>query len=307
MKKNWEDVFFGNLAFEGAIRISAFDLMAKVLPTTPWGLFMWEGQSSDIALMSAWRRRREATKIFAYQHAFSRPFDLRLHSDSRDFKAWGPEAMPCPDKLCVNNKESLSLVRKAGFPEDKIARVEASRYFELKGKFLIHEKQIPSVGRILLVVMGGGTDSENEFQFKLLRDAAAIGGLQSYSQVLVKTHPDISSDGLKPVFGSNFQLSITDQSLNNLWSEVDVVYGAHSTGASWEASWYGIPAISVCAINSLNLNPLASLEGACFVESGADLSKQLKNPKLVKIPEDYFFLDENLKLWEELLSECAKP
>jgi hypothetical protein len=55
------------------------------------------------------------------------------------------------------------------------------------------------------------------------------------------------------------------------------------------------------------LNPLASLEGACFVESGADLSKQLKNPKLVKIPEDYFFLDENLKLWEELLSECAKP
>ena len=301
MKKNWEATFFGNLAVEGAIKIAAFDFMAKTLPTAPWGLFMWEGQSSDIALTSAWRRHRKATRIFAYQHAFSRPFDLRLCSDSRDFKEKGQEAMPWPDKLCINNKEGLSLIRKAGFPEGRIARVEAARYFELKGKFSIYKKPIPPTGRTLLVIMGGVSDGENEFQFRLLREAAEIGGLESYSRILVKPPPDLSSDGLKPVHGSNLQLSITNQPLSDLWPLVDVVYGAHSTGASWEASWYGIPAISVCAMNSLNLNPLAGLTDACFVASGADLSGQLKSPKLAKIPEDYFFLNKDLKLWKDLL------
>jgi hypothetical protein len=93
-----------------------------------------------------------------------------------------------------------------------------------------------------------------------------------------------------------------DQPLSDLWALPDVVYGAHSTGASWEASWYGIPAISVCAMNSLNLNPLAGLKNACFVINGVDLSEQLINPKLIEISEGYFFLNEDLKFWEELLS-----
>jgi hypothetical protein len=56
-------------------------------------------------------------------------------------------------------------------------------------------------------------------------------------------------------------------------------------------------------VNSLNLNPLAGLPGACFVASGVDLVQQLKNPKLIKIPEDYFFLNRNLKLWDGLLQD----
>ena len=101
----------------------------------------------------------------------------------------------------------------------------------------------------------------------------------------------------------DFEFEIRDQSLNELWPLVDVVYGAHSTGASWEASWFGIPAISVSPVNSLNLNRLAGLPGACFVASGVDLVQQLKNPKLIKIPEDYFFLNRNLKLWDGLLQD----
>ena len=95
--------------------------------------------------------------------------------------------------------------------------------------------------------------------------------------------------------------SIKDQNLSELWPDVDVVYGAHSTGAAWEASWYGIPAIAAGAFNSLDLNPLAGLPGFCFATDGRELNEQFKNPQLVKIPEGYFFLDEELKLWKDLL------
>lgn len=300
MEEEWKASLFGHLAMNGAIKISVFDFMAKTLPATPWGLFTWENLSWDFALMSAWRRHRKKTRILASQHGFFRPFDLRLYSDSRDFDGTGLEAVPLPDKLCVNNREGMSLLREAGFPPERIAQVEAMRYFNLKGRYHVYKKTMPATGRILLVIMGI-TDLENQLQFQLLREAVAVGGLQSYSQILIKPHPGLSPDGLKLIYESNFEFSIRDQPLSDLWSLPDVIYGAHSTGASWEASWYGIPAIAVCAANSLNLNPLAGLPGACFVASGADLSEQLKNPQLAEIPEDFFFLGEDLKLWEDLL------
>jgi surface carbohydrate biosynthesis protein (TIGR04326 family) len=299
MKKEWKASFFGNLAIEGAMRIAMFDGMAKTLPANPWGLFIWENISMDFALMSAWRRHRKETRILAAQHGFFRPFDLRLYSDSRDFNETGEEAIPLPDKLCANNIEAITLLQKAGFPQEKIAKTEALRYFSLKGCYQAYKKPLPQKGRTLLVIMGI-TDRENQFQFQLLQEAAAAG-LQYYSQIWVKPHPAGSPDALKPVYESGIKFSIKDQPLSELWSDVNVVYGAHSTGASWEASWYGIPAIATGALNSLNLNPLTGLPGFSFVTNGREFCEQLKNPQLVEIPEDYFFLDENLKLWKELL------
>ena len=302
LEKEWKASFYGNLAIEGAIRIAVFESMAKKLSAIPWGLFLWEGLSNDIALMASWRENSKQTKIIAYQHGFFRPFDLRLCSDSRDFKLDGKEAMPLPDKLCINNEQGLSLIRETGFPEEKIAKVEAARYFGLKGKRLIYKKPIPPTERTLLVIMGI-KDQENQFQFRFLNEAAKIGGLRKYSQIIIKPHPGLSSDGFKIVHESNFKFSLKDQPLSELWALADVVYGAHSTGALWEASWYGLPAISVCPMNSFNFNPMMGLPEVCFVANGVDLSEHLKKPKLVEIPEDYFFFSENLELWEALLRE----
>jgi surface carbohydrate biosynthesis protein (TIGR04326 family) len=300
MEKEWKASFFGNIAMEGAVRIAMFDYMAKVLPASPWGLFTWENLSWDFALISAWRRHQKQTKILAAQHGFFRTLDLRLCSDSRDFCEVGQEAIPLPDVLCTNNVEGVELLQNAGFPQEKIAKTEALRYFGLKGRYQIYKKPLSSKNRTLLVIMGI-TDQENQFQFELLKEAASNGGMKSYKQIWVKPHPGLSPNGLKPVYESNIDFLIKDQPLSELWSDADVVYGAHSTGATWEASWYGIPAIAAGAFNSLDLNPLSSLPKFCFATNGSELSEQLKNPQLVEIPEDYFFLDEDLKLWKSLL------
>ena len=302
MEREWKASFFGNIAIEGALRIAMFDYMAKVLPALPWGLFTWENLSWDFALMSAWRRNQNKTKVLAAQHGFFRPFDLRLYSDSRDFCEIEPEAIPLPDTLCANNVEGMSLLKKAGFPQEKIAKTEALRYFGLKGRYQIYKKPLSPENRTLLIIMGI-TDRENQFQFELLKEAASIGGLNSYKHIWVKPHPALSPDGIKLVYDSNIDFLIKDQPLSDLWPDVDVVFGAHSTGASWEASWYGICAITVGAFDSLNLNPLAGLPRFRFVTNGLELLEQLKKPQLVEIPEDYFFLNEDLELWKKQLQD----
>ena len=306
MEQEWNASLFGNLAINNAVKMAMYDSMAKTLPTSPWSLFIWENQPWDMALMSAWRRHQKDTKILASQHGFFRPFDLRFISDSRDYTETGGEAIPLPDKLCINNSEGLSLIREAGFPEERIAEVEAVRFFGLKGKYMA-KKQIPENGRTLLVIMGI-TDRENNFLFRLLQEAHAEGGLEKYNQVLIKPHPALSPDGLAPVYESKFEYFIKkSQSLDELWAEADVVYAAHTTGAAWEASWNGIPAIVTCAVDSLNLNPLSGLPGVQFVANSDDLLKQLNQPSNAKIPEDYFYLEEDLNRWKKLFNSPQTP
>ena len=300
MEREWKASLYGNIAMEGALRIVMFDCMAKILPATPWGLFTWENLSWESGLISAWRRHQKNTKIFACQIGFFRDFDLRLYSDPRVFQKTGNEAMLLPDKLCVYDNEGIPVVRSTGFPGEKTAKVEALRYFDLKGGYSIYKKQLPASGRTLLVIMGI-TDRENQLQFQLLREAAVMGGVANYSQILIKPHPALSPGGLKPVYELNFEFSIKNQSLSELWPVIDVVFGANSTGATWEASWFGIPVIALGAVNSLNLNPLAGLPGVNFVTNSSDLVEQLKNPFPVIVDDHFFTLDEDLKLWKDLL------
>jgi surface carbohydrate biosynthesis protein (TIGR04326 family) len=305
MEKAWKVSLFGNLAMDGASQIVMFDSMAKTLPASPFGLFTWEGSPWETALISAWKKNNSnsrKSKVLAALHGFSRPLDLRQFSCFIGTDNTKDAMPPLPDKLAIHSNEGISLLHEAGFPKDKIAKVEALRYFGLKGRYHIYKKPIPSSERTLLLIMGY-SGLENRFQFQLLKEAANYGALQNYNQILVKPHPGLSPDGLRPVYESKLNLSIKNEPLSELWPLADVVYGAHATGASWEASWFGIPTIIVGADNMLNLSPLNGLQGVHFVMSGIELLEQLKKPKLVLVREDYFFLNEDLRLWKKLLKE----
>ncbi len=150
LKNAWKVSLFGHLAMDGALQITLFDAMAKTLPASPWGLYTWEGSSWESALISAWRKHGENSKILGSQHGFSRRFDLRQFSCPGELDNGGEDAKILPDKLCVTSKEGWSLIRESGVPEEKIAEAEALRYMSLKGCYHIYKKQTPSKERVLL-------------------------------------------------------------------------------------------------------------------------------------------------------------
>ncbi|MBT5469502.1 MAG: hypothetical protein HOK41_02760 [Nitrospina sp.] len=151
------------------------------------------------------------------------------------------------------------------------------------------------------MMVAGILPEEARFQIQLLKQVDEQGGLEKYDQVLIKPHPGLALDPILKDLKPNFKFNLASRPIIELMEQTDVVYCANSTGASLEAAWLGVPLIILAAIDSMNLNPLFGFPGQSFVKDCPELCLALENPKLVDIPEDYFFLDENLKSLDEIL------
>jgi surface carbohydrate biosynthesis protein (TIGR04326 family) len=103
---------------------------------------------------------------------------------------------------------------------------------------------------------------------------------------------------LKP----DFKFTIDTRPIIELMESADVVYCSNSTSASLDAAWLGVPLIILAALDSMNLNPLFGFPRQSFVKDCAGLILALENPQTMEMPEDYFFLDEDLHSWKKLAS-----
>ena len=210
------------------------------------------------------------------------------------------EKFPVPDMLGINSSKGLEWMQESGYPSHKITRIEALRYFCLDGKYGSFRKPIVPAGRKLLMV-AGILPEEARFQIQLLRQVHEQGGLDKYDQVWIKPHPGLTLDPILKDLKPNFQFTIVTRPIIELMEQTDVVYCANSTGASLEAAWLGVPLIILAAMDSMNLNPMFGFPDQSFVKDCAELLSALKNPKPIEMPKDYFFLDEDLKSWKEIL------
>jgi surface carbohydrate biosynthesis protein (TIGR04326 family) len=276
------------------------DAMAQKLPASPWGLYMWENQAWERSLVSAWKRRRPDSKIIGYEHSSIRLMDLRLFFDPKTYEGKGIEEFPVPDMLGINSSKGLEWIRESGYPSHKTTRIEALRYFHLTGKYGCFRKPVMPTGRKLLMVTGI-LPEEARFQIQLLEQADEQGGLEKYDQVWIKPHPVMTLDPILKDLKPNFKFNIVTRPIIELMEKTDVVYCANSTGASLEVAWLGVPLIILAAMDSMNLNPLYDFSGQSFVKDCAGLLLALENPRSIEMPKDYFFLDEDLKSWEEIL------
>jgi surface carbohydrate biosynthesis protein (TIGR04326 family) len=301
MENDWNHSLFGIGAIEKIIWAVMFDAMAQKIPASPWGLYTWENQTWERALVSAWKRHRAKSRVIGYEHSSVRLMDLRIFFDPRAYEGRGLEELPIPDMLGINSSRGLEWIRESGYPSSKTTRIEALRYFGLSGKYGSFRKLTVPTGRKLLMVTSI-LQEETRFQIQLLRQADEQGGLEKYDHVWIKPHPGLALDPILKDLKPNFKFTIATQPIIELMEEADVVYCANSTGASLEAAWLGVPLIILAAMNSMNLNPLFGFPDMSFVKDCSELLTELKNPKLIEIPEDYFFLDENLKFWEEILA-----
>ena len=99
--------------------------MAKAIPAKPWGLFLFENQPYESALISAWKRHQRETKTLAHQHTTIRALDFRLLYDPRVFGASEKEKPPMADVLGLNSPDAYRMLRDSKYPIEKIVKIEA--------------------------------------------------------------------------------------------------------------------------------------------------------------------------------------
>jgi surface carbohydrate biosynthesis protein (TIGR04326 family) len=306
LEYDWKSSLFGFFAISGIFETCMFDRLVGQSPEMRWGLFTGENQPWEVALISSWKKYQKDNPIMSFQHfPGTRQLDPRLYHNPKVFQENDGNRLPLPDKKVVNSAFNYDLLKRFGYPEEKLYQVEDLRSLNLLGRYGAEKKPLKSSDRILLVVTGV-MEIETNFQLNLLKDAGISGGLDSYTKVLIKPHPDLPVEELIEIIEFDFGHEITCQTLDKLWPQVDVIYCANSTSVCAEASWLGLPVIMASPKDAVNLNPLYGVPGAEYISSGGMLAEKLENPKRINIPNNFYGLDGDLPLWRKLLDGISK-
>jgi surface carbohydrate biosynthesis protein (TIGR04326 family) len=196
----------------------------------------------------------------------------------------------------------IKQVREASYPMDRVLPVEALRYLYLAKVDGSERREINESNRTLLVTTGSLLE-ENKAQLRFLSEVATVNGLKKYGKIVIKAHPGLDIKELLNEIRLEFSYTIEQRHLSEIWSDIDVVFAANSTGVSLEAAWRGIPVIIMGAVDAMNNHPLSDIPEVKFVSNRESFKEQLENPQRVLIPKDFFFLDEGLIYWRRLLKE----
>lgn len=298
-EREWKSSLFGMAAIRGLLFRALFDSMIRQLPAQRWGLYIWESQPWESALLAAWRRYQNGP-IIGHQHATMMPLELRAICDPRTYREKGRAARPFPDVLAINGRGALDLLRQVHYPEDRLAVVEALRYPRLSRRGSREDG-----GPGTLLVIGGYLESEAALLLRVLNEAANAIRLAGYSRIRIKGHPFGPARMLSPNLPLTLAYELVSEPLDRLWRDADFAVIANSTSAAVEALYAGVP-IAICeSEDNLNLSPLYGHPAVQFVASGPELAAVLAAARCALLPADYFLISERPKSWKDLLLQAA--
>jgi surface carbohydrate biosynthesis protein (TIGR04326 family) len=302
LKDDWYHSLRGSGAMNACINASAFRDIFRDLPdSTKCLLYLWENIGWEQALLYTWQAQKNSPAI-AVDHVNTCTASLFLRTYLGNDPIGKQIDRPLPDRLVTYGSKSRQILVEWGWPPSIAIEAEALRYLQLAGKYGTERRSLLEDKRHLLVITSATRD-ENAFQLSLLHEAYLNGGLDSYSQITIKPHPDMPVDSIMSNLSFDVPIIIENRPLFFLFSTVDVVYVANATSAGVEAAWVGLPLILVAAIGGVNLSSLKGYPDVKFVANVQELIKQLKQPLRLELTANTYLLDRELPRWKALLSE----
>ncbi len=283
-----------------ALYLNLFEAATKSLPKQRVGIYLFENQPWELALIHAWKMVGHERLIGA-QHATMLYWDLRYFFDPRSYKRTGGNDLPLPDQIAINGPATLDTCIQAGYPEKDLIQVEALRYLYLYRSEAEPENDAsPSKGALRLLVLGDYLTCNTQLQMRLLEQAAQ--SLPTGTTITVKPHP---SCPIKLEDYPGLDMTVTMEPIAVLLPNCDVAYASPVTSAAVDAYCTGVPVVSVRNPNTLNLSPLRGCEGAFSASTPEELVHALisaaSTPRSGKAKKTFFNLDPKLPRWRRLL------
>jgi len=301
IKPEWLSSTRGVVAIDGCIKLRLFEECLKSFNNPLDGFYLVENQPWERAFNYSWKSLFKAP-LFGVQNAPFRPFDLRFYEDKRIYKYQHKSSLPIPDLLLTNGKYSETSILEFGYPIESITYVEAYKYSYLTDlQKNISRNNSKDLDKVLLVIVDGLAIFARE-QIKMLGEALHTNVKYKLDKIIIKPHPfcDVSSLLKKHLSDINFELS--NDSLESLWCEADIVYVSNMTSSGIESLIMGLPTIIYLDHNVINLSPALECKDVMFASSSQDFINYLEFPIIPEPRNDYLYLDESLTRWKELLA-----
>lgn len=302
VREDFRESVCGRTAARNLLWIELFDAAIGVLPRQRLGLYLYENQGWEQAMIHAWRKYGHGDLI-AVAHATVRFWDLRYFKDPRVFCDKTRLALPLPDKLAVNGTTARSALLAAGFPEERFVEVEAQRYLGLAALVAkrAFDSKAPSQGQKRVLVLGDIMQAATDGMMRLLQGLPVDLGKRF--DFTVKPHPGC------PIFPADYPpliYQVTHEPLNRILCEYDIAYAANATSAALDAFLAGVRVVVHQAAGQINLSPLRGMRGVKFVSTVEELGSVFRDEwgvDLNDLGDDFFWLDQSLPRWRAVISQ----
>lgn len=289
----WRDSFLGIQAMDNCLKLELFLDFLKRIPRQSIGFYIAENQPWELFLIYAWRLGLNG-KLIGVPHTTIRYWDLRYHYDPRTYKKKPSCNLPMPDKLAINGEGAKFSLLSSGYPESALIYVEALRFLHL---LRISEIANKRKGKLTVLICGEFLVEETYRILDCLSEAMPL--LSPDIEYILKPHPASEVDLIDYV---DLNITLDERPLGELLILCDAVIAGNATSCSVEAFYLGLPLIQILSKDGINTSPLYKKEGVVFFSNSKELIFALKNTKKPKLEQKrFFYLDENLKLWQKLI------
>lgn len=301
LRDDWNVSLRGPIALANCLWMHLFDRALAAIPHQPMGLYLWENQGWEVALLHAWRRHGHGT-IIGVPHATTAFWHVNNFDDVRVFTAPGPSPKSLPDCLAVNGPMAWRMFTMTGYPPERLRPVEALR-FQYLAQFArfpraATERTVPA-DVLKVLVLGDFTRRQTLAMLSCLVDAEKL--VPRKLSFTLKVHP-VSRIEASDV--PDLSVQFTDRPLGEILGDFDLAFSSNSSSAGLDALLSGVPLAVFLDDNSLNHSPLRGVPGIRFVNSPEELAKVLEsNAEREQVALDRFFwLDKDLPRWRALVS-----
>lgn len=272
LRDDWALSLGGRVGALNCLWVELFDAALADIPKQKTGIYLWENQSWEPALLRAWRKHGHG-ELTGYAHA-TVPYWHLYYFDAPGSKR------PVPDRLAINGPAAARTFAAAGAPAVPLVEVEALRYLPLA-------KTKRKAGASKVLVLG---DAIPESTDRLLAN------LPEGFEYAFKPHPLYKLESPR--------CETVDGPLDRLLPDYRAAVTGNSTSAAVDALEAGLPVFVEYHGRELNLSPLRGESGARFFGNAAELTEGLR--AAVPAEGGFFHLDSALPRWRKLL-QLGKP
>ena len=282
-----KDQYFGRTAALNALWINLWERTFKDWPKQRLGVYVFENQPWELAMLSAWRRGGHGN-VVAYSHTSMVFWDLRYFGTLADSPHHTPEINQA-NLIGVNGPLMLRAAQSAGYDPSCLTSLEALR-FRPPGP------GSTPLGRPHFALILG--DYSTEATEELLRMCATAAESNNIWRFEFRPHPARSQNDVKSSFPTNAEVSLS----SHILACSAVIAGPH-TSATLEALLLGRPTAALTSPNAFAGNPADGLPGFCAVAGPQDISAFLNrvSSETSELSQPIFFPLGDLQAWRHLL------
>lgn len=183
--KAFRSEWYGKAAMLNCLYINSFEEFFAKQPTSLLGLYLFENQPWEMALIHAWRQAGHG-RLIGVAHSTIRYWDTRIFKDERDLWACStPGGMLWPDQITVCGPAMRSELTSGHYPEARLIDVESVRFTPpleraatpvREGRWLLvlGEYSWPVTARILEIVRGALANQTEAFRVRFRPHPASL-------------------------------------------------------------------------------------------------------------------------------------